>query len=70
MAKVDPYAVRASQGDVVRSAEKMSEPDKPDPSERQGVRCSACGRAYPPEPMIDGRCFLCRHGISLNGSRR
>jgi late competence protein required for DNA uptake (superfamily II DNA/RNA helicase) len=50
----------------VDSTEKIEEPKKSATIRQEHVRCSTCGRAYPPEPMVDGRCFYCRKGITLN----
>jgi len=68
MSQADNDAARVRNGRVGIPAGKMEGEKKTDQDAQGYVRCSACGRAYPPEPMIEGRCWLCRHGITLNNS--
>lgn len=57
--------VHPQEGRLTEVAAKTGEEKKSAQPEQGFAICSSCQRAYPPEPMVDGRCWLCRHGIPL-----
>ena len=58
MSRVDQGAARGSGGVLdAPSADNRDNPKKSAEQAQRDVRCSACGGAYPPEPMVEGLCW-------------